>query len=371
MLLDRCVITTSFRICREVFEDRIAFNKKYGTDILDFSPRSYQKAGREVKSCKLVFGSFQGIELFAEEIASDWWEAKNIHINPRKILYRHNGNGLSVEETLNAFAYLREEISCVLHNPDDIIHILPGLNPRSNAFWSVLEIPVDLYDKEDNLGKVFRNAHYPRMSEGARYGNGNIQIGSRSGPLKISFYRKDEESKGLHRKYDAKEVPPVFRVEVTLSRGKLLEMLGNERNTQMIDDRQRLVRFLPEDLIDCHRGIIEKLQGCYKISSSEQGQKNRLPRFMAMVANRCDVLLTDLFDWYELEICHGQKTNGEHRLVARKALAEMGPLRLSEIFTDEAYQRQPRIEIRNLEKMISDRRMPSPIDPAMREAYGG
>jgi len=372
MLLDRCVITTSFRVNSEVFADRVTFNEKYGTEILESDRRSRQVDGHDRKTSKLAFGSYGGIEVFAVEISPGWWEARQIYVNPRKILYRHNGKGLSVEETLIAFSFLREEVACILSDPNDVIHILPGLHSRSRAYWVTLELAIDLRDREEILGRVFRNAHYPRMSEGARYRNGNVQIGSRGAPLKITIYRKDKQMQKLLHKHQVTGTPPVFRVEVTLAGGKLLEKLGKQRNVQEIGGRPRLVRFTAADLIECHRGIVTRLQGCFKASSPghEVTKKNRLPRFMAHMAHRYEIPITDIFNLYESEICCGDRTSTRHHGAARKALEDINPLRLEEVFSEAAYYNQPAIEIKALEKMVNNRRMHRISPSDVEAAYG-
>ena len=359
MLLDRTIITTRFKINPEVFTDRPAFNSKHGTDILDSHPRSRQVGGEDQRTHNLVFGSYGGIVVSAEELGRDCWYATRIHLNPRNVLYRHNGKGVDVEDALIAFTILREEVSTILADPADIIHILPGLHPDSRAFWSLLEIPIDLYDPDGTLEKVFRNPHYPKMGEGFRVRNGTVQIGAGDGPFKIKFYRKDKQMQKLLRKHRVKDAPRVFRVEVVLSQQKLLEHLSNERNVREINGIPRLVSFTPGDLIECHRRIVTNLRGCFQVESSEgsSNQKDKLPRFMALVATHFDIPLVELFDLYETKIGRGERTTTRHRDAARKALASISPVRLEEVFCERNYEDQPSIAIPELQRTVPDDRM--------------
>jgi len=371
MLLDRCDIATSFPINPAVFVDRPAFNAKHGTDILESAPTSRQFNRSDHRSHRLAFGSFGGIDVFADEIAPGRWDATSIQLNPRKILFRHNGNGLSVDEALTAFSFVVEEVSHILANPKDKIHILPAIHPRSRAYWRRVEIPLDLHDLDGTLRRIFRNPHFPNMSEGARYKNGNVQIGSRDGPFRIVFYRKDQKMQKLLRKYGVSNAPPVFRIEITLARGKLLEHLGKPGNVKLIGGHQRLVRLPPQDLIACHRDAVTQLLSCFKVVSAgtQNPGKDKLGRFMAAIAYQHDIPLVDLFNLYEVEISCGARTSSRHREAARKAFAAMSPLRLEEVFTEDAYHWQPRIEIPDLERLVSNQRKTTPILPEIRQAY--
>jgi hypothetical protein len=360
MLLDRSVISSVFEVTPEVFTDRVAFNNMHGTDILDIDPGSRHRNGEDQKTQKLVFGSYGGIVVFTEQNPNSRWFANGIHFNPRNVLYRHNGHRLSVNDYTVALTILREQVAKILRRPDDTIHIVPGLDPKSHASWSTLEITVDLADPDGQLEeRIFKNPHYPQMKEGFRYRNGMVQIGAPDGPFKIKFYRKDKQMAKLLRKYQIKEVPRTLRVEVSLSQKKLMEHLGNPKNTRIINGTSRLVRFTPVDLIDCLLRIVTRLQGCFRVvdeGAVKGAQMDKTGRFMALVARFHDIPLTDLFNLYETGIGCSKETMGRQRRAAHAMMARISPVRLDEIFSATNLQRQSSIVIPELEATVAYRR---------------
>lgn len=360
MLLDRGVISTSFEITPEVYIDRVGFNQNYGTDILDIDPGSRQRNGEDQKTQKLVFGSYGGIVVFTEQNPNGRWFANGIHFNPRQVIYRHNGHRLSVDDFTAALTILREQVAKIQTKPSDSIHIVPGVHPKSNACWSTLEITADLADPDGQLGeRVFKNPHYPKMKEGFRYRDGMVQIGSPDGPFKIKFYRKDKQLAKLLRKYRIAGVPRVFRVEIVLSQGKLLEHLGSPNNTRIIHETSRLVRFTPVDLIECHRRIVTRLQGCFQVIDGGAGKGEKMDktgRFMAWVATRYNIPVAELLDLYKTQIGCSGETMGRQRRAANSMMTKISPLKFDKIFSDANFQRQPSIVIPELEATVAYRR---------------
>jgi hypothetical protein len=360
MVLDRCVISTHFEITPEVITDRVLFNQKHSTDILDNDPRSRQVAGQNQKSQKLVFSSYGGIVVFTDEVSNGRWFANRIHFNPRNVLFRHNGHRICIDDFTIALTILREQVSKILKRPADIIHIVPGLHPHSNSFWSTLEITVDLADPDGQLEeRVFKNPHHPKMKESFRHREGTVQIGSPDGPCKIRFYRKDKQMQKLLRKHRIAGAPRVFRIELVLSQGKLLEHLGSANNSRIIEGTNRLVRFSPADLIECFLRIVTRLQGCYRVvdAGAVKGAKmDKTSRFMAWVATRYNIPLVDLLDLYETQIGCSDETMGRQRRAAYSMMARISPVRFEEIFSTANLQRQPSIVIPELEATVAYRR---------------
>lgn len=357
MLLDRGVISTVFEVTPEVIADRVGFNQKYDTNILDIDPGSRQRDGQDQKTQKLVFGSYGGIVVFTEQNPNGRWFANGIHFNARNVLYRHNGHRLSVEEYTVALTILREQVAKIQRMPDDIIHIVPGVHPQSHASWSTLEITIDLADPDGQLEeRVFKNPHYPKMKEGFRYRDGSVQIGAPDGPFKIKFYRKDKQMAKVLRKFKVKDAPRVFRVEIVLSKGKLIEHFGSAKNTRMMNGHQRLVRFTPVDLIEFLRFIVTRLQGCYRVESEGCKKKDKTASFMAWVATLHNIPLVELLDLYETEIGCSGETAGRQRRAAHSMMAKISPLRLDGIFSDASFQWQPGIVIPELEATVAYRR---------------
>ena len=358
MLLDRCIISTEFEVMPEVVTDRVAYNQNHGTDILDNDPRTRQCDGHDQKTQKLAFGSYGGIVVFTKQTTNGRWFADNIHFNPRHVIYRHNGHRLSVDDYTIALTILREQVAKIQTKPGDSIHIVPGVHPRSKAFWSMLEITADLSDPDGQLEeRVFKNPHYPNMKEGFRYRNGMVQIGSSDGPFKVKFYRKDKQMTKLLRKYRIAGAPRIFRVEVAMSQHKLLEHLGSAINTKSIGGKDRLVRFSPVDLIECHRNIMNRLQGCFKVfdGGDLKGKVSKTGRFMALVAEYYNISLGELFDLYETEVGCSKETKGRQRRAANLMMTKISPLNVDEVFSDAAYQQQPSIAIPGLEATVAYR----------------
>jgi hypothetical protein len=161
----------------------------------------------------------------------------------------------------------------------------------------------------------------------------------------------------LLRKYRIAGAPRVFRIELVLSQGKLLEHLGSANNSRIIEGTNRLVRFSPADLIECFLRIVTRLQGCFRVASrSSDISKDKTGRFMALVAKFHDIPLVDLFSLYETEIGCSDETMGRQRRAAYSMMATISPVRFEEIFSTTNLQRQPSIVIPELEATVAYRR---------------
>jgi hypothetical protein len=138
----------------------------------------------------------------------------------------------------------------------------------------------------------------------------------------------------LLRKYRIAGPPRIFRVEIAISQNKLLEHLGSAINTKFIGGKDRLVRFSPVDLIECHRNIVNRLQGCFKVfdGGDVKGKVSKTGRFMALVAKYYNISLGELFDLYETEVGCSKETKGRQRRAANLMMTNMMRLAINQWF---------------------------------------
>src|SRR5690606_10920487 len=118
-----------------------------------------------------------------------------------------------------------------------------------------------------------------------------IVFGSKKSKLRIGIYRKAKEMVA-HGKLDhasLHDYEHALRLEMRLMNEKLVQYLGNERNTEEIDGDLRLVRFYPGDLIAGERSCFTAFEGVFLPEESHQetmgnGQLAPLGQLLALVA---------------------------------------------------------------------------------------
>lgn len=373
MPLDRCTITTSFRINSAVITDTAAFRKQSGLELREFKPSIKTIKGEDLQRGTLHVGSYGGLSIYLAQSQDGRWRAKTIHINPGKILYGHNGRPLSETECLTAFSIAIDLLTPLLAKPGDAIHLIPGTSPDSEAYWSMLEIPMHLHDPDGSFQHAFRNPSHPSIRKPAfRVEGESVKLGAPRGHLHINFYRKDLELADVIRKHNGPDVPRILRVEVTLRGKRLVKAFRGDGNTRMLNDNLRLINFSGNDLMAVHSRIVSELKGCYSLQRDASGKpdKNKLGRYMAHVANQSPLSLDDQLDIYENRFGFGRDGKSRTRNAALEELSRLSPFSFKDVFSPEAYQNQPSIAIPELERYMQARRDNTAINPLVAAAYG-
>ncbi len=190
------------------------------------------------------------------------WKITSIEFNPVTLLYGHNAKVLDRSDFITAMTVARDLVTRILARPDDAIHVIPGSHPESVAYWSEIEIPLNLFDPDGHLWDILRNTRTQLVRKRAYdYKDESTHLGAKDGALSIKIYRKDLQMSDRCAKFDAPCDIPIVRVEVKLKGAKLLEHLGPEANTARIDGKQRVVSFGGDALVRVHKKIVSTLEG--------------------------------------------------------------------------------------------------------------
>ena len=371
-LLDVIGISTKVLMSPGFTEDPEAYAGLLGISALDVKKGTKRHRDEEQPYLTIDLLGYGSIRIYAER-CHDGYRIKTITLNPSSILYGYNGRPLSTLDLQTAFSVAIDAMAPLLADPDDIIHLIPGIAPkcRAVAYWNMLELPCNLSDPNRGLLAVLKNCRHPGIKlkpmpvEGESY-----RLGKRSCQLCIKFYYKDFEMRKLVDKFTAPEPQPVMRVEATLKGAALAEQMGSEGNFAMINGTSRLVRFSAADTVRAHRAVVSQLKGCYQPVSVEVDQgKDKVGRFIARASSFTGTAVDDLIDLYVEECADGKNTKTRIRQAALARLAQLSPFSMEQLFCEELYNSQPEVIIPLLDATTADRRETA-IHPLVSAAYG-
>jgi hypothetical protein len=373
MPLDRSTIRTSFPIAEQIITDPHTFRNERGLELRVSEPKSAHAGDDEHLSRTLLIGTCGGVSVDVGRPPCGRWAATQIHVNPGKILYGHNGRALNEIEVITALSLALELVAPLLELPGDWINILPGITIAGKAHWSRLEIPLHLHDPDGAVEHVFRNPRHPEIKKPALRADGeSVKLGSGRAQLQINVYRKDLESKNLLANHNAPTPARILRIEATLKGEKLVDAIKGNGTTREIAGILKVVRFTGPDLVAAHRAKMLKLEGCCHGSgdASELPGDNILGRFMAHVCHRHGLVLDDLISICRERFAISRNTESRHRCAALDELSRLSPFSAEDIFSSGAYENQPSIRVPRLENLLKARREHAAINPLVAAAYG-
>ena len=283
-----------------------------------------------------------------------------IKFNPGKCLYGHNGRIISLSEFLDALGLLVHHLRPMLKDPADWVHLLPGITREGRAYWHMLEIPLQLHERDGFQFEHFRHLHYKRRKP-ARHWKDSLSIGANNSDLRFCIYRKPKEMKshGVLPEERLADFDGILRLEARFKGKKLLEYVGNDRNTEIIDGKERLVRFFPADLVGAIRTAFEGIEGvCHQelpAVSSDGKKLVALARMLAQVASdpRCTFPFPKLVA--TLARYTGTTSSQAIRDIRGEGLAgfsRRSPLSFDEVFSGENFNRQFGIAVAETEHRV-------------------
>jgi hypothetical protein len=230
------------------------------------------RAGRATWNLTLDVLTYKGIKVNMTILAGAPLANITIDFNPGVCLYGHNGRIITLTEFLDALSILVTHLTPLLSDPDDWVDLVPGLRRKGRAYWSYLEVPSQYRDPEGVMLARLRHLLHPSITTPSRLWPTSIEAGGHRGKLQLSIYRKDVEMV-KHGKLDEARLADardILRLEARMRADKLVLYFGNERNVEMIDGKERLVWFYPEDLVRGHRKCFSELQGVYTSGEDTQ-----------------------------------------------------------------------------------------------------
>lgn len=373
MPLDRCTISTSFPIHAAAATDAANFRKTSGLELREFTPSNKVIKGEDIPCGTLDIGTYGGLSIYVQRSAIGHWKAKTIHLNPGKLLYGHNGRALNETECLTAFSILIELLTPLLTSSNDFIHLVPGISSESLAYWSMLEIPMNLYDPDGDFQFAFRNpSHHAIRKSAWRADDESVKLAPKRGQIKLNFYRKDLDMADSLKDNRVLDVPRTFRIEVTLTGKKLIQAFQDADSIRSLGKQSRLVRFTGSDLIAAYRSIVTDIQGCYSYqrSDSATSASSKLGRFMAIVSHQCKLSVEDQITIYEKRFGCSGSTRTRLKNSAKDELSRLSHFSCQSVFSDDRFANQVSIGIPRLERFMQPRRENTQIHPLVAAAYG-
>lgn len=321
---------------------------------------------------------FGVVQLHASKDPEHGWIVHSINFNPGKLIYGHNGRILTEAEFLLALSILIELVKPLLHEPDDWIHIVPGLHVNSRASCNSIEIPFHVIDADGEILKAFSDAKHRDIDLPLIYKcqNQGICFSNSVGDLIIRIYRKDIEMK-KKRRQNVKGPQPVLRIEVRLE-GEKLKKYFHAGEWRPIEGTSRLVSFRPVPIQQAYFEVIAEFAGCYyRVPAADGADSNdKVGRMAGWVAKQTGLSIKDQFDYYQKRFLGGNKkesvsnAKSTFHIAARDEQSLLSPVKLEELFSEAAWLSQPVIEVPELEAMTRARHRGIGINPLVADVYG-
>lgn len=275
----------------------------------------------------------------------------NIVFNPGILLYGHNGHILSVEEFTDALTILQQRLAPLLKNSSDSIDLIPGLRMDGPAYWDSIEIPFQWEAATGDDLTHFRSLNHPKwFRNNPRHWPTSMDIGSGESDLRIKIYNKTREmgDKGKLSAESARNAPDVWRMEVTLKEVKLVEFLKRDGNTRQIDGKDRLVSFLPSDLVTAHRKISTSCSGVFATEQNCDRPLKHKPIqavgvMCARVARRTGMSVMEILSNLKNYGVLDDRARRDAKKAANAELSRLSSLSADTFLSDDAYRCQPSV----------------------------
>lgn len=348
MPVDASTIKTRIRIHPDLFADPVAFVRDRSLPVRTTKPSQGSRKGRPTWNLTLDILTYKGIKVKLTQIVGDPLASITIDFNPGVCLFGVNGRILSLTEFLAALALLLTHLTPLLFDPEDAIDLVPGLRQGGPAYWSYLEIPFQTRDTNGTLLSRFRHLRHPQITTPTRHWRDSILVGGDKSKLRFSIYRKGVEMMERRKLHESRtDASGILRLEARMKGGKLLHYIDNERNIEVIDGQERLVRFYPQDLVRGHRTSFSELLGVYSPGKGTETPGKTKPlaalgRLLAQVANdpRTTQTCPELMALVEFYSGASSTTVGKLRKAGNDELSRVSTLSPDELFSDVAYDSQ-------------------------------
>lgn len=341
------------------------------------NPNSREKYNPTIPTCTIWVADFNGIKLHAEKKPGIGWVIYMITFNPSRVSRGHNGAVIEQEHFIHSCSDLIELVAPLLADPNDAIHLIPGLSPGSRSWWRSLEIPFQVPDPGGLIMKAFTHAKHTEINvePAYQYANESIAFSNSVGDLLIRVYRKDLEMKKKHKRMVTSD-NHVLRIEVNLS-GSKLEQHCKGGKWADIDGTRRLVSFKPADLRAAFLSVISGFLGVFSKPPSVVGQNDeKIGRMMGWVSSMTKLSVNDQIAYYNMRFHDSCSTgtirNSKSKLrkAAHKELALLSKVSLSDLFDEKAWHYQPAVVCAGLEGMREARHMEVTNHPLVEAVYG-
>ncbi len=224
------------------------------------------RSGRHTWKLTFDILTNNGIEVSLVYVKGEPLSRVTIKFNPGVCLYGHDGRILHLNDFLAALSVLVVHLTPLLSDPADWVDLVPGLRQGSPAYWSYLELLFQCSDRDGERFARLRDFRNPPTGMQCHLRADSIEFRSRRGSPQLSIFRKDIEmvKRGNLDVARLSDASGTLRLQTRLSNSMLPRYCGNGRNVAMIDGKERLVWFWPQDLVKGHQECF-KLWGGYRL----------------------------------------------------------------------------------------------------------
>lgn len=344
MLLDNSTIETRLRVRPDLFANTDAHIQMHCPKFWTIKPRS--RSGRHTWKLTFDILTNNGIEVNLVHVNGEPLSKVTIKFNPGVCLYGHNGRILHLNDFLAALSVLVVHLTPLLSDPADWVDLVPGLREGSPAYWKCLEVSYQCSDPNGERFAQLRHFSHPPIGMQCHVRADSIEFGSPRDSPHLYIYRKDIEmvKRGNLDGAGLSDTWGTLRLQARLSDSMLPRYFGNGRNVVIIDGKERLVWFFPQDLVRGHRECF-KLWGGYRLDrdTEKKGKyqsKEDLARILAKIADDPAAVQT-FWELLFLAKIYSGASSDTIRKVGDEGLAELSlrsDLSLGGIFSDSGYQ---------------------------------
>ena len=322
-----------------------------------FHPIRKVEPGRDPAGLKhsIDFLRYGGAKLVIRQPDGDNLSDVKVHLNPGNILHDHNGSNMELYGVLDALTVYLTHARYLLEDPDDWPDLLPGLREDSPAYWKMLEIPFHCEDPDGQILAALRHLEHPRLRTLSRHWPDSIELGTKKSLIQFSIYPKELLDKSAN----------ILRLEVRLRDDKLVEYLGNGDNVSVIDGKERLVRFFPDQLTMALttsfgelRNVWQRDVSLHDTEAREAKRKELEPLGVLIARTARDPRNSQAYPALIKAVkqyCGANPKSDTMRRIRKAGSREMerlSNLRFDEVFSEAALRSQPGIAVKSIECMV-------------------
>ena len=275
-----------------------------------------------------------------------------IHINPRKILWGHNGINIQDGDDLcSALLIARHTLQHLLVSSEDASKLIPGLDDNQISYWNKMELAMDIRDPGSVIRRNLEWMRSPAVRRKPQFYENTTLLDGKN--VKIKAYDKVAQMKDRHktpRKNIDVGFDPVTRLEVRLKRDKLTDFSKlapiDTPAVTKIAGQNRLTGFTWAQLKALHRCYFSNLRAVYHVAAEKgsRPEKGNAAVFAA-IAREHDIHPDSIF---ELLKSYGGKEEGTCRKIRSEIewfIGQGSELTAEELLSDENYGNQPGLHV--------------------------
>jgi len=190
-------------------------------------------------------------------------------LNFPKILWRHNGRVVSTDfQIAGVLGFVWRAFRQIVAVPEQADLLIPGINQEKGAFWSSMEVGLNLRDPDEVILDAMRSMRSPRIRAKTAIWPGET-ITLAGSDLKLNVYRKDIQMRKKGHRLRLKQEPVVrLEVKVKFSNPSWFDGLALEDRPLMVErgDKRRVVGFHLDNLRAIFKHFFGPLRGVFRIT---------------------------------------------------------------------------------------------------------